>query len=651
MKHLFTALLLATAAPLAAQTVATADTPGKVAGGATFTQPKDFAVETEGPVTTITTPEANASVSLIDVGAARDAADAVGKAWALGQPGFARTLKVSTPIPAQEGWDERVAFDYVTSPDEKKYVAAIAMRKGDRWTVAALDAALATLDKRGAALFLLQSSIRPGGYVLESFEGKTAHRLTPERIKLMTDFVAEGLRAIGVPGAGLALIDQGKVVYQGGVGVKALGKSDAVTADTKFMIASNTKGMATLLLATLVDEGKLGWDQPVTQVYPSFRLGDDATTRATLVRHLVCACTGLPRKDLGWILQDAKVPATDTFVQLAATQPTSKFGELFQYNNLMASAAGYVGGALAYPGQELGAAFDRAMQTRIFDPLGMTSTTFDFDRAMTGDWAKPHGLALNGRMVELDMLFNTSIVPHRPAGGAWSSARDMARYAQLELSKGLTPDGKRLVSEAALLERRKPGVQDGENAWYGMGLGYGVKWGVPVVDHGGSMLGYKSNFWVLPEAGIGAVLLTNADEGRAMLAPFLRRLLEVVYDGKPEALDDVRSAGLEYQAQMKAVRDKLDMAGDAATLAALAPRYRNAELGEAVFTRKGGTMWVKAGVVDSAIGTRKNPDGSVSLVTTTAGISDFELLPKGEPGARTLVIRDSQHEYVYAEVK
>ena len=89
------------------------------------------------------------------------------------------------------------------------------------------------------------------------------------------------------------------------------------------------------------------------------------------------------------------------------------------------------------------------------------------------------------------------------------------------------------MSETNLLKRRERGVPVGENSWYGMGLFNRVAWGVPIVTHGGTLLGYHSNWWALPEQGIGAVILTNADSGASMLEPFLRRLLEIVYDGRP----------------------------------------------------------------------------------------------------------------------
>jgi len=651
VKFLLSLALLGLPAALAAQVPPASDTPGKSASGTSYTQPKDWAMTVKGAVTVFAAPEANLSIAVIDVGDAPNAQAAAAKAWSLYKASATRTVRLSTQGTRSEGWDERVNIAYETSPSERAVVSATAMRKGTAWTVVIADGAEATANKRSAATSLIQASLRPAGYVRESFAGKTAHRLTPERIQALRDFVAESARELEVPGVGIALIDQGKVVWQGGVGVRELGSSEPVDEHTKFMVASNTKGMATLLLSVLADEGKLRWDQPVTDLYPSFRLGSDATTQATQVHHLVCACTGLPRKDFAFILADSGAPASDTFRQLSQTQPTSKFGELFQYNNLMASAAGYLGGSLAYPDLELGAAFDKAMENRIFGPLGMRDTTFDFKVGESGNWARPHGLNVDGQMIPISNNFNHLIVPHRPAGGAWSSAADMARYAQLELSKGLTPEGKRLVSEANLVERRKRGVAVGEDSWYGMGLFERVAWGVPVVTHGGTLQGYHSNFYVLSEAGIGAVILTNADPGAAMLGPFLRRLLEVVYDGEPQATQDVASAAARTKAQAKSRRARLTIPGDPVVLAGLATTYRNPDGGSITLREQAGAKWLKAGFIEGPVATRKNPDGSDSLVSIGGGSIGIDALIGNQDGARTLTVRDSQHDYVYVEAR
>ena len=339
MRFALALALLAMPLPLAAQTV-TADTPGKTSAGVAYTQPNAWTRSGEGAMTLFNPPEGTFQIAVVEVGTAADARAAVAKAWSLFKPDAVRTVRLSTAGAPGEGWEERVSFAYESSPSEQRTTSAVALRKGTSWTVMIADGAESVASKRSSAVNLIGQSLRPAGYERENFAGKTAHRLTPEKVQMLRDFVAEAARTLEVPGVGMALIDGGKVVWQGGVGVRALGSNEPVSERTKFMIASNTKGMATLLLSVLADEGKLRWDQKVTDLYPEFRLGSDEVTRSVEVRHLVCACTGLPRKDFAFILADGGAPASDTFKQLAVTQPTSKFGELVQHNNLMASAAG-----------------------------------------------------------------------------------------------------------------------------------------------------------------------------------------------------------------------------------------------------------------------------------------------------------------------
>ena len=150
------------------------------------------------------------------------------------------------------------------------------------------------------------------------------------------------------------------------------------------MIASNTKALTTLMLAKLVDErqahlGHAGHDAAAV-VQARRRRHDEQV----LVKHLICACTGLPRQDFEWLFQFKGVTPEGALATLGTMQPTSKFGEMFQYSNPLAGAAGFVGGHVLFPELELGAAYDEAMQTRVFDPLGMTSTTFDYAKALAG---------------------------------------------------------------------------------------------------------------------------------------------------------------------------------------------------------------------------------------------------------------------------
>ncbi|PAX07317.1 serine hydrolase domain-containing protein [Sphingomonas lenta] len=652
------ALLLGTA-PVAAQTPAAAadaqaDRPAKTPGGSTFTAPKAWSLREAPRFAELGAPEGDLKIALVDVGPAPDAKAAVASAWTAYAPAMTRPPKLVTARPPRNGWDERHVVDYEVSPNEKRALFATALRAKDRWTVLLFDGAEATAEKRAAAANLVAQSLRPAGYTRESFAGRQAHAMTPERIAMLRSFVETSMRELGVPGASFAITDRNRTIYSAGLGVRELGRPEPVDADTQFMIASNTKGMATLLLAKLVDEGKLRWDQPVAQVYPDFKLGSPETTNSTLVRHLVCACTGLPRKDLQWLFTGTpKTPAADTFVQLAATQPTSGFGEVFQYNNLMATAAGYVGGHLAYPGTDVGTAFDRAMDEKVFRPLGMTATTFDFDRAMAGNWARPHAYNIDGRPVASvteAMAFNRSIHPYRPAGGAWSTANDLIKYVRFELNEGKLDDGRQWVSKPNLLARRQPFVPTGEDSTYGMGLFTNSYWGVPVVHHGGSMGGYKSDIMLVPDAGVGAVILTNSDQGQMLLRPFMRRLLEILYDGKPEAAGDIAASAARIKAEYATERKKLTLPADPAAVAALAPAYVNPDLGRITVARgSDGRPSFRFASFGSPMATRRNDDGTTSFVTLEPTVLGFPFVVATEGGKRALIVRDSQHEYKFVE--
>src|SRR6266513_4829560 len=106
-----------------------------------------------------------------------------------------------------------------------------------------------------------------------------------------------------LPGVAVGIVQDGKVVFADGFGVRELGKPGKPDGNTLFMIASNTKALTTLMLAKFVDAHRFGWETQVTSLLPSFKLGDSATTRQVLVRHLICACTGLPRQDLEWLFE------------------------------------------------------------------------------------------------------------------------------------------------------------------------------------------------------------------------------------------------------------------------------------------------------------------------------------------------------------
>jgi CubicO group peptidase (beta-lactamase class C family) len=626
------------------------DTPRTTPGGATFTVPGGWSIATGKNMVVLSPPETDTFIAIFDAQAA-DAKAAVASAWAAYKPESKRPIKLITPRPAREGWDERQAFDYETSPNERAVVFAFALRAGSAWTVLILDGTEPTVEKRGAPIGLIFESLRPKGYSRESFAGRKAHPLDKDRIEQLKNFVQSAMQQLGVPGVSLSLIESGKVVFDGGFGVRELGKPDPVDENTLFMAASNTKGMTTLLLAELVDEKKLRWDEPVIQAYPQFKLGDPDTTKKVLVKNLICACTGMPRQDLEWLFEFKNATPETVLSLLGTMHPTSKFGEVFQYSNMMAAAAGYIGAHLLYPDMELGAAYDKAMQEKIFDPLGMKSTTFDYARALAGNHASPHGDDVDGKTRVANMAFNYSIESARPAGGVWTSSHDLSQYVLDELDLGKLPNGTRLVSEENLLMRRAPQISLGEDSWYGMGLTVDRRYGVPVVSHGGSMAGFKTNFFFLPDSGVGAVVLTNSDTGGMLEGPFSRRLLEVLFDGKPEAEGNLSAAAANYKAALAKDRERLVVPADATIVNQLASRYTSKELGQLDVLKAAGSTTFDFGEWKSAVASRKNDDGTISFITIDPTNDGFEFVVGNRAGKRILTLRDAQHEYVFNEAE
>jgi len=643
MRTLITAFLLVLCGAAQAEKLS-ADTPKTTTLGNTFIAPAGWSVAVRGPATIVEAPEGDSRIVIVDV-RAKDADAALAAGWAAYQPPK-WPLKVTNDVPDKDGWSKQRNYTYQTSPNERRDVGAGVSFANDVWTVVIYDMAQAVGEKRGAQVALIFDKLLPKGYSRETFAGKKAQRLDAARIAKLTKFLEDGAKATGVPGVSLGLIQDGKVVFSGGVGVRELGGSTKVDGDTLYMIASNTKGLTTLLLAKLVDAGKITWKTPVTQLLPEFKLGNADTTQRVLVEHLICACTGLPRQDMEWLFQFKGVTPEGALATLATVQPTSRFGEMFQYSNLLAGAAGFTAGHVLYPQLEIGAAYDKAMQTEVFDPLGMKATTFDYARALSGNHSNAHAPDVDGKPARAVFELNYSIIPLRPAGAAWSSVNDMLKYVSMELANGALPDGSRYISKGPLLERREAKVPVGKDAVYGMGLMVDSTYAVPVVHHGGDMVGFHSDMMWLPEQQVGAVVLTNGDPGWLIRGHFRRKLQEVLFDGRPEADADLAANAKSFFAQIAADRKTLVVPANAQEAAKLGAHYKNAALGDLAVQRSGSKTLFDFGEWRSEVASRRNPDGTTSFITISPGVSGFEFVVGG--GAKqTLTLRDAQHEYLF----
>jgi CubicO group peptidase (beta-lactamase class C family) len=624
------------------------DTDVHTVSGNPFTAAAGWTVSVRGPATIVTAPEGGSHIVLVDVDA-RDAESAVAAAWSAYKE-HDWPLKTVDDVADSDGWSKQKNFAYQTSPNDKRGVAAGAMFANGTWTVWIYDVANDVGGKRGAQINLIFSTLLPKGYEQETFAGRTARQLGGKEIAELTAFIERGLAVSGVPGTSIGIIQNGEVIFSGGFGVRELGKPEKVDGDTLYMIASNSKGLTTLLLAKLVDAGKIGWKDKVVDVLPGFRLGDEETTQQVLVEHLVCACTGLPRQDMEWILEFGKYTPESSMNLLGTMQPTSGFGELFQYSNVMASAGGFVAGHVLHPEHDLGSAYDKAMQSEVFDPLRMSATTFDYNRAMgVANHARPHSVDIAGRPAIALMDVNFAAIPVRPAGAGWSSVNDMLKYVAMELAVGKFPDGERYIGAAALLERRIPKVPVSENVFYGMGLIVDENYGVPVVHHGGDLIGYHSDMMWLPDHGVGAVVLTNGDPGWLIRSGFRRKLLEVLFDGNAEADEQLASRSKQFLSNMAVEYDLLVVPAARDEAKALANHYRNGALGDIVVEHDAKATIFDFGEWQSEVGSRENPDGTVSFMTIATGIAGLEFVV-GPGDEKSLIMRDAQHEYVFSVV-
>lgn len=622
----------------------TAETELTTASGATFTASAGWIVEESPARVVLTSPERDVSLALFELKAAsRDAA--INAAWTQWRPGFELAVAQAVDVPARDGWDALAQVVYVTPTADKRLAIAVARRKGDVWYVALLDGTQAGTDRRGAQLGTALESFKVPGMAKESFAGKAPHALDAVRLAELTRFIETARTRAKIPGAAVAVVQGGKVVYARGFGVRTLGDMAAVTPKTLFMIGSVNKSLTTLMIARLVELELLTWDTPVTEVLPTFVLGDAKTTAAVTMRHTACACTGMPRQDLEMIFE-GKVSAEERLASMRDMQPTTGFGETFQYSNLMVAAGGFAGAHAYAPKKKLGAAYDEAMSALVFKPLGMKSSTFELKRVAGSDHAAPHPFNLDGEPAPMPPQLERWVQPIRPAGGLWSNVDDMARFAMLELDRGKL-DGKQVVAEDVLLARRQPQVKITDELSYGLGFAVGTRDGLQVVTHSGGTLGFNSEFLLLPEHGVGLVILTNVGSGGIFTATVERRLLELLFDGEARAAADLERQLTETYKQLAEERALIETAPDAAWFAALAGTWRAPGLGEIELRTDKGKPVLDAGEWQVQVGRKKDRDGTIKLVAVTGPFAGLELVPTEKDGKTTLVLLDAQRSYVF----
>jgi CubicO group peptidase (beta-lactamase class C family) len=449
----------------------------------------------------------------------------------------------------------------------------------------------------------------------EDLRGVAPLPLTGEPRAEFERYVVATLNQLEVPGASVAVVQGGDIVYAQGFGVRERGGTDPVTPDTLMMIGSVTKSMTSLMAATLIDDGWLSWQTPVVQLLPDFAVADPELTTRLTVADAFCACTGLPQRDAELVFNFDSLTPQQLIRSVAGIPLTAPLGEKYQYSNQMYVIGGYAAAVAAgATPADLYGGYVAAMRERVLNPIGMTRSTFALEDVLdSGDYAEPHATNLAGETVRFPLLVDERFVTLAgPAGALWSSARDMARYLQTDLARGVAPDGERVVS-AENLERtwrqrvaiptppEAPPVLADAAQGYGLGWALGEYKGLRLISHNGGTFGFASTVAFLPEADLGVVVLTNSlQNGGLFTAAVEYRLFELLFE-QPAELEPLLSQFLDAQAALTAQFQTQLGIVDPGAVAPYLGRYAQPDLGEVTLSLRDGKLLFDTGEVHSEL--------------------------------------------------
>lgn len=334
-------------------------------------------------------------------------------------------------------------------------------------------------------------------------------------------YVASSMKTFDVPGMAVAIVKDGKVLLAKGYGVRKLGHPTAVDEFTMFGIGSNTKAFTTAALATLVDEGKLAWDDPVYQRLPGFVMYDPYVSHEMTIRDLLTHRSGMGLGEgdlLFW--PHTTFSRADVIYRLRFMKPQSSFRSHYAYDNLLYMTAGQIIPAVT------GTSWDDYVRQRIFAPLGLNHSNLSTTAYKNGDdYAYPHS-RVDGKLqvIPFEDLDNAG-----PAGAINSCAADMAKWVQLQLNHGKYVDREgRLFTQQRSKEMWSgqtilpigdipPALAKLEADFAEYALGWGLRdyHGRKLVGHTGGVGGFVSRVMLVPEENLGVIVLTNAEEGGA----------------------------------------------------------------------------------------------------------------------------------------
>jgi CubicO group peptidase (beta-lactamase class C family) len=436
----------------------------------------------------------------------------------------------------------------------------------------------------------------------------------------------------GIPGMAVAVVRDGRAVYAKGFGIRKIGAPETVDADTVFQIASLSKPVTATIVARQVQAGIVGWDTPVVTHLPWFRLKDPWVTSHVTIGDLLSHRSGLP-DHAGDNLEDLGFDRRQVLERLRLL-PLEPFRISYAYTNFGFTAAAEA--AAVASGKDWATLSDDVL----FKPLGMTSTSARFaDFEKRSNRAFGHVKTADGFQAK----YQRKPDGQAPAGGVSSSVNDLARWLAMVTQGGMV-DGSAFISTKALLPAMsaeafssRPATFTARPGFYGYGFNVSVTpAGRMSFSHSGAFaLGAGTNFVILPSAGVGIVVLTNAQPTGAAEA-LAAEFMDLVQFGKIERdwLPAYAGALAAISAPVGSLvgKERPAKSAPAADLAAFAGTYANRYFGAAQVLRRGDQLVLKLGPAGSEFplthwdgnaftfmpSGENAPDGSISLVTFKA---------------------------------
>jgi CubicO group peptidase (beta-lactamase class C family) len=351
----------------------------------------------------------------------------------------------------------------------------------------------------------------------------------------LAPYIHSSLDKTKVPGLAVAVVYNDQVIFLRGYGVRKVGEPAKVDADTVFEIASFSKPIASSILASLVGEGKISWDDRIADLYPDFQLASAGTTREVTIRDLLSHRSGLATES-GDLLEDLGYSRPEILYRMRYLPLPGKFRETYAYSNFGLTVA-----AIA-AAKKIRKPWETIAEEQLYSRLGMASTSSRFsDYENRANKAALH-IFVDGRPVN---RFVRDADAESPAGGVSSSARDLAEWVRLQLNQGKW-NGKQIIDANALAETHKPQICRNatdpakpadcpEGQYYGLGWDVGTNsQGHAQVAHSGAFfLGAATSVYLVPDEHIGVLALANSTPV-GLPESICLQFLDLVHYGKPQ---------------------------------------------------------------------------------------------------------------------